>query len=284
VKTVDDLAKAKIGALIVIEGKDPIARHIMGGIELEAKISEPLLKSIFDPHSAGHDGAVIIENDRVSLFAAHLPLSKDFQQLAGVGTRHSAALGLAELSDALCIAVSEERGTISIARAGRLRQIANIPELSSVLQGFLQEKYPPAEQRAISVSLVRQNWLAKLLTFGLAIGLWYVLVPGSSTVEVTYKLPVQVQNLPPEYRVAEIQPAAVSATFTGPKRSFYFFDPNRSRLRIDIDLSSVDASGRRTVRISEQNVRHPPNITLQQLNPATVRVTVRKLQQEPPVE
>jgi YbbR domain-containing protein len=93
-----------------------------------------------------------------------------------------------------------------------------------------------------------------------------------------------VQNLPPEYRVAEIQPAAVSATFTGPKRSFYFFDPNRSRLRIDIDLSSVDASGRRTVRISEQNVRHPPNITLQQLNPATVRVTVRKLQQEPPVE
>jgi uncharacterized protein (TIGR00159 family) len=284
VKTVDDLAKAKIGALIVIEGKDPIARHIMGGIELEAKISEPLLKSIFDPHSAGHDGAVIIENDRISLFAAHLPLSKDFQQLAGVGTRHSAALGLAELSDALCIAVSEERGTISIARAGRLRQIANIPELSLVLQGFLQEKYPPAEQRAISVSLVRQNWLAKLLTFGLAIGLWYVLVPGSSTVEVTYKLPVQVQNLPPEYRVAEIQPAAVSATFTGPKRSFYFFDPNRSRLRIDIDLSSVDASGRRTVRISEQNVRHPPNITLQQLNPATVRVTVRKLQQEPPVD
>ncbi|MGH7795835.1 MAG: diadenylate cyclase CdaA [Candidatus Binatia bacterium] len=282
VKTVDDLAKDKIGALIVIEGKDPTARHIMGGIELEAKLSEPLLKSIFDPHSPGHDGAVIVENDRVSLFAAHLPLSKDFQQLTNVGTRHSAALGLAELSDALCIAVSEERGTISVARAGRLRQVANIQELNLALQGFLQEKYPSAERRAISVSLVRQNWLAKLLTFSLAIGLWYVLVPGSSTVEVTYKLPVQVQNLPPEYRIEEIEPPAVTATFTGPKRSFYFFDSSRSRLRIDIDLSSVDAAGRKTVRISEQNVRHPQNITLQQLNPATVRLTVRKVQREPP--
>src|SRR5688572_229367 len=98
--TVADLAKDKIGALIVIEGKDPIARHIMGGIELEGKISEPLLKSIFDPHSPGHDGAVIIKNDQIARFAAHLPLSKDFRQLARVGTRHGAALGLAELSDA----------------------------------------------------------------------------------------------------------------------------------------------------------------------------------------
>ena len=104
---------------LIAEGKDPIARHVMGGIELGGKISEPILKSIFDPHSPGHDGAVIVEHDQISLFAAHLPLSKDFQQLANVGTRHSAALGLAELSDALCIAVSEERGTISVARAGR---------------------------------------------------------------------------------------------------------------------------------------------------------------------
>ncbi len=147
VGTIADLAKDKIGALIVVEGKDPIARHLMGGIEMEGKISEPLLKSIFDPHSPGHDGAVIVEHDRITLFAAHLPLSKDFQQLTNVGTRHSAALGLAELSDAFCIAVSEERGTISVARAGRLRPVSNIQELSLLLQGFLQEKYPANEQR-----------------------------------------------------------------------------------------------------------------------------------------
>jgi len=278
VGTVADLAKDKIGALIVVEGKDPIARHLMGGIELGGKISEPILKSIFDPHSPGHDGAVIVEHDQISLFAAHLPLSKDFQQLANVGTRHSAALGLAELSDALCIAVSEERGTISVARAGRLRPVGNIQEFSLLLQAFLQEKYPPSERRMLSVSLLRENWVAKLVTFSLAVGLWYVLVPGSSTIEVTYQIPVQVQNLPPEYRVEVVEPRVVNATFTGPKRAFYFFDPNK--LRAEIDLSSPEA-GRKIVRISELNVRHPPNLTLQQLSPTTVRITARKAEPEP---
>jgi hypothetical protein len=133
----------------------------------------------------------------------------------------------------------------------------------------------------ISISLLRQNWLAKLITFGLAVGLWYVLVPGSSTIEVNYKIPVLMQNLPPDYRVEEIEPSAVTATFTGPKRAFYFFDP--SRLRVEIDLSSVDA-GRKIVRISAQNVRHPANLTLQQLNPNTLRLTVDKTERAPPAE
>jgi len=271
--TVADLAKDRIGALIVIEGKDPVARHITGGIELEGKISEPLLKSIFDPHSPGHDGAVIIKNDRIARFAAHLPLSKDIRQLAHVGTRHSAALGLAELSDALCIALSEERGKISLARDSRLRQVDNMQELGLLLQRFLREKYPSSDQRGFSFSLVRENWLAKLVTFSLAVGLWYVLVPGSSTIEVTYKLPVQVENLPAELRVEDLQPNEVSATFTGPKRTFYFFDP--SRLKVTVDLSSAEI-GRKTLRLSEQNIRHPQNLTLQQINPLTLRISVAK--------
>jgi uncharacterized protein (TIGR00159 family) len=275
--TVADLAKDKIGALIVIEGKDPLARHLMGGIELEGKISEPLLKSIFDPHSPGHDGAVIIKNDQIARFAAHLPLSKDFRQLAHVGTRHSAALGLAELSDALCIAVSEERGKISVARNGRLRQVDNMQELGSLLQRFLREKYPSAEHRGFSFSLVRENWATKLVTFFLAVGLWYVLVPGSSTIEVTYKLPVQVENLPAELRVEDVQPKEVSATFTGAKRTFYFFDP--ARLKVSVDLSSAEA-GRKILRLSEQNIRHPQTLTLQQLNPATLRISVAKSPRE----
>jgi len=277
VGTLADLAKDRIGALVVVEGRDPIDRHIMGGIELGGKISEPLLKSVFDPHSPGHDGAVIIENDRISRFAAHLPLSNDFQQLANVGTRHSAALGLAELSDALCIAVSEERGTISVARNGRLRQIDNIQELGLLLRRFLQEKYPSSEQRTFSLALVKENWVVKLVTFALAVGLWYVLVPGSSTVEVAYKLPVQVQNVPPDYQVEEVTPSQVTATFTGPRRAFYFFDPGK--LKVTVDLSAVD-SGRKVLRLTEQNVQHPQDLTLQQIDPQTLRVSVRKVSRE----
>ena len=277
VSTLADLAKEKIGALVVVEGRDPIDRHIMGGIELSGKISEPLLKSIFDPHSPGHDGAVIIENDRISRFAAHLPLSNDFQQLANVGTRHSAALGLAELSDALCIAVSEERGTISVARNGRLRQVDNIQELSLLLRRFQQEKYPSSERRTFSLALVRENWVVKLVTFSLAVGLWYVLIPGSSTVEVTYKLPVQVQNIPADYHVEEVMPTQVNATFTGPRRAFYFFDP--SKLRVTVDLSTTE-TGRKVLRLTEQNVQHPQDLTLRELDPQTLRVSVRKVSRE----
>lgn len=277
VGTLADLAKDRIGALVVVEGKDPIARHVMGGIELEGKISEPLLKSIFDPHSPGHDGAVVIEHERISRFATHLPLSNDFQQLAHVGTRHSAALGLAELSDALCIAVSEERGTISLARDGRLRQVDNVQEVALSLRRFLQEKYPAPGERKISWSLLRENWVSKLVTFSLALGLWYVLVPGSSTVEVTYRIPVQVQNIPPDSQLEEVAPSEVSATFTGPKRAFYFFDP--TRLKVVLDASTMEA-GRRTLRLSEQNVQHPQDLTLQQITPGTLRISLRKNNRE----
>jgi diadenylate cyclase len=73
VETLTDLARQHIGALIVLPGRQPVVRHVRGGLVLDGLLSAPLLKSIFDPHSPGHDGAVIIEGDRVARFAAHLP-------------------------------------------------------------------------------------------------------------------------------------------------------------------------------------------------------------------
>jgi diadenylate cyclase len=269
-----DLARDRVGALVVIQGKDPLARHITGGIESDAKLSEPILKSIFDPHSPGHDGAVIIEKDRISRFAAHLPLSKDLSQLSNVGTRHSAALGLAELTDALCLVVSEERGRISVARNGRLSAITNPQELGLQLHQFLHEKYPPAtEQKWLSVQLLRENWLAKAVTVCLAIGLWYVLVPGSEKIEATYNVPVAVDNLPQELTLDSVKPDRVQATLVGPKRAFYLFDP--SKLKVTVDASLID-SGRRTFRITEQNLSFPKDLNLQDLTPTTLQISVSR--------
>jgi uncharacterized protein (TIGR00159 family) len=274
-RTMADLARDKVGALVVVQGQDLLARHLTGGIESDAKLSGPILKSIFDPHSPGHDGAVIIEKDRVARFASHLPLSKDLSQLSDVGTRHSAALGLAELTDALCIVVSEERGRISIARNGRLTAINNPQELALELQQFLQEKYPSAaEQKRLSMHFLKENWIAKAVTLGLAIGLWYVLVPGSERIEVTYHIPVTVDNLPSDLSLESVKPSDVQATFVGPKRAFYLFDPTKLKVTVDASLAE---SGRRTFRISEQNVQYPKDLNLQELSPSTLQISVSKL-------
>jgi uncharacterized protein (TIGR00159 family) len=274
VRTVADLAKEKIGALIVIRGKDLLERHIMGGIELQGKFSDPLLKSIFDPHSPGHDGAVIIQGEQVSRFAVYLPLSKDSQQLSPVGTRHSAALGLAELTDALCIVVSEEKGNISVARDGMLQRLGSIQELKGSFKRFLEERYPSQNPRKISIRLWRENSLEKALSLCLAVGLWIIFLAGTKTAEITYRVPIAVENLPSDMILDALQPSEVNATLVGPLRSFYLLD--RTKLRVTID-ASLAALGRRTFRISEEDVHYPNALSLAEINPPIVKLSVRKL-------
>jgi len=115
VESVAEFASKRTGALIVIRGNDPLDRQLTGGYRLDGIVTKPLLMSVFDPHSQGHDGAVIIANSRIEKFGCHLPLSTSTEKLGDFGLRHTAALGLSERSDALCIVISEERGTISVA-------------------------------------------------------------------------------------------------------------------------------------------------------------------------
>ena len=272
-RTLADLAKTRTGALIVIRGNDPLERHITGGIPLDGKVSGPLLRSIFDPHSPGHDGAVLLEDGQITRFAAHLPLSKDLIQTAHAGTRHSAALGLAELCDALCLVVSEERGQVSVAHNGRLRMVENLQEIAASIDDFLHEKFPAPENKGIPLDLFRKNWIAKAASLSLALGFWYVFVPGAKTIQVNYRIPVSVQNLPAHLTIEEIQPVEVKATFNGPRRAFYLFDLRKTKVTVDVAMAEL---GRRTFTISEQNLRYPKELTLEELSPSTIRVLVKR--------
>lgn len=128
------MAQANIGALIVLQGEDNLDQLIEGGILLDGAVSEEILTSIFDPATSGHDGAVIIINDRILKFGAQLPLSGNFKEIGRHGTRHSAGLGLAERSDALVIIVSEEKGTISIAHKSKLKKLTQFNQLEAILK------------------------------------------------------------------------------------------------------------------------------------------------------
>ncbi|HTO52604.1 MAG TPA: diadenylate cyclase [Myxococcota bacterium] len=170
-----DLAGARIGALVVVAGTQRLDRHLQGGHELGGRLSHALLASLFDPHSPGHDGAVVVEDRDVSRFGVHLPLARGTAALRGLGTRHSAALGLSERSDALCLVVSEERGSVSAARDGELRVIGSEDELAKLVTSFYRERRALGRPRPRLHDLVRGRHWEKLAAVALAIGLWLML-------------------------------------------------------------------------------------------------------------
>jgi diadenylate cyclase len=170
---VNYLAPRKIGAIIVLTGIQPVDRFTTGGYALNGNISSPLLLSIFDPSSPGHDGAVIIEGDKIVKFGAHLPLSERSESYKNLGTRHRAAIGLSERTDALIIVVSEERGTISIARNGNIGVVSDREVLQIEIDNFLVEI--PEINRHWHRWLT-QNITIKVAAVGLSLLLWYLFV------------------------------------------------------------------------------------------------------------
>jgi len=122
VVAVTNLSSHRIGALIVIERQIGLRNYIEGGIPLDALITYDLLASIFQTTSPLHDGAVIVQGERIAAAACFLPLSVDQKVSRQLGTRHRAALGLTEENDALAVVVSEETGIVSLAINGRLER------------------------------------------------------------------------------------------------------------------------------------------------------------------
>jgi diadenylate cyclase len=122
VLAVTSLAARRVGALIVLERREGLKTFIENGSPIDAAISYELLVTVFAPGTPLHDGAVIISGDRIAGAASFLPLSLKEGLPKRFGTRHRAAIGVTEETDALAILVSEERGTISIARDGELQE------------------------------------------------------------------------------------------------------------------------------------------------------------------
>ena len=114
------MAKVKTGALMIIEGEQRLDDYEATGIMVDAKISSELLINIFEHNTPLHDGAVIIRGNRITAATCYLPLSDSLRISKELGTRHRAAVGISEVTDSFTIVVSEQTGSISIARNGEL--------------------------------------------------------------------------------------------------------------------------------------------------------------------
>ena len=118
----EEMARAKTGALIVIEQNDNLSEYERTGIEVDALVTSQLLINIFEKNTPLHDGAVIVRGDRVTAATCYLPLSDNMRLSKELGTRHRAGVGISEVTDSLTIIVSEETGRISLAYRGSLER------------------------------------------------------------------------------------------------------------------------------------------------------------------
>ncbi|QDU97965.1 diadenylate cyclase [Lignipirellula cremea] len=266
------LAEKRIGALVVIPGRLPLDGHTRGGIAVDAQFSEALLQSIFNSASPGHDGAVICQYRRIERIAVHLPLSQNLERLSAGGTRHAAALGLSERTDALVLVVSEERGTISMAWQGEIEVLPTTPHLVEALSGFGQPPPPPPRPRSHALHLPWRELALGIIAVSLSCLLWYLFAFQTETVYRT------IADVPIEFRleegwsIADAQPATTRITLTGPERAFQALDERK--LRVSLDLSRVQPSDSEWP-LHFRDVQLPPDLQVSKIDIERVRFRVQ---------
>ncbi|MCY7131963.1 diadenylate cyclase CdaA [Streptococcus gordonii] len=142
VKAVEYMSPRKIGALVAIQGSRTLQEYISTGISLDADVSGELLINIFIPNTPLHDGAVIIRDNKIAVSCAYLPLTENSRISKEFGTRHRAAIGLSEVSDAFTFIVSEETGGISITHNGVFKHDLSLQEFEEELRKVLVPDQP----------------------------------------------------------------------------------------------------------------------------------------------
>ncbi len=143
VEAAERLSRSRIGAIIAVEQDVGLEEYAQTGSDVQARVSAEMLTTIFTPYSPLHDGAVLIRGDQIQAAGAILPLTQSSVPDRSLGTRHRAALGLSEETDAVVIVVSEETSLISVARGGRLERDVDPGRLRAILAGALPDQEMP---------------------------------------------------------------------------------------------------------------------------------------------
>lgn len=279
--SIENLKNKKLGALIVLPGKDTIDPYLENGYLINAEISEPLIESIFDTHSPGHDGAMIIKKNRIWKFGVHLPLAENFEQIKNFGLRHRAALGLSEKTDSLVIVISEEKGTISIAEKGKLETIQNINELRKIINNFLETKYPekPADSLKILIKKITREIIFIFISISIALTLFTALNQRFIIVQRSFIVPIEFINVPQDHIVSKVNPDQLNITLRGTKDEFDSLDINKLKITIDLlKPGNLATPGWHTILTNSKNVKVDTKLQVIDIKPSNIRFYIEKIE------
>jgi uncharacterized protein (TIGR00159 family) len=270
------LAELRRGAIVAFPGKEPMQEWLSGGYKLDAKPSVPLIMSIFDPNSPGHDGALIVEKGKFTRFGVRLPVSQSSKLPEELGTRHHAAMGLAERSDALTIAVSEERGKISIFNKGIYKQENDRKKLvdTIVLHWKKTASLP------LDLPEGKARWLffsQMLISLALAAFFWSTLIIAQSEIlERIITVPVGYTASPPNLILVGDKQKEVRLYLAGPKSDLASINP--AQISAKIDLSRTEA-GKQTFPITAENIKLPEDVKLLEVIPSSIELTLAEIEE-----
>lgn len=260
-------ANARQGALFVIVGRDPVAEMIDAGISFGAEISVETLEAIFQKNSPLHDGAAIIEEDRISRVNAVLPLTQRVDVPSFYGTRHRAAMGLAERCDALVIAVSEERGEVTVMQGREFKRTASPNELIQLFNTLRRPVKRSWLSKARRVCL--SNLRLKIAASGLAALIWAVsFVLTAATVQMI-SVPVQFSGVPPGMDISEQSASRLDVQLRG--SPWIMESGGMNNLVANFDLRGV-REGWVTLRVSPEDLDLPPGVIVERASPKTLLV------------
>ncbi|MBN1847649.1 MAG: diadenylate cyclase CdaA [Deltaproteobacteria bacterium] len=266
-ESVFELSRKKMGALIVFPGKEDLQEYIHSSITWEGVLSKEMLISIFWPDNPVHDGAVTIQGNKIKEVGGILPLSYQKDLPSYYGTRHRAAVGLSERTDALVVVVSEERGTISVAKGPRIHPIKSREDLLEKMR----QHFGTEGQLANSFKKKGlEPALAALISFFFISGVWFSFTRGQDTL-VNLEVPVEYVNRDPKMEILETSANTVRLQLSGSGALIKSIRPEQIRIRIDLIKA---LPGLNAYTITRENITLPPGVTLINIHPPTVTVNL----------
>jgi len=278
VQSVLDMARRNCGALIVLPGKEDLEEVIQKGIPWEGEISKEMILSIFWPDNPVHDGATIIRGDQITQVSAILPLSRRDDLPSYYGTRHRAALGLAEATDALIVAVSEERGDVVAAQDSQLKVIKQRRRLEQILKqhmGVAAKKSRELLKERLMVTT------AAIFSVIFVTGVWFSVSRGVDTL-ATHEIPVVYMNRDPAMEIVKTSGNTVSIELEGSVALIKSIKPDQIQVKLDLSESK---EGPHSFTITRESISLPPGIILKGVTPHVVDVELDKfIKKELPVQ
>jgi len=280
--TIFTLAASRTGALIVFQRDEPLDEYLLHGVPVDSLLSGQIIATIFQNGTPLHDGAVLVKEGRVAQASSHLPLSTNPDLPQHFGTRHRAALGLTERSDAAVVVVSEERGSVSLAMGGELETIATPERLAETLNGLLSRT---ARESGTLSNGIRQTFFADLRTKALVVILvtaGWLMITGRQGEIITVTAPLRFHNLPETLALIKSEPEEVDLQLK--VLSSLIPTPKTSDLVADLDLSKIK-EGTTSITVRNDDVTLPLGVVVSAVTPSTVKVTTdRKVSRDVPVK